>query len=84
MKFISVRKPEHLQSKFIFRNEIYFVVSLNCLVVLFYSISTLFRSFNTEVNFKKWSLVKVKFLFTVKCQTVQLNPKKSSVSKNSV
>ena len=48
-------------------------------VVLFYGISTLFESFNTELNFRQFSLVRIVFVYkqlnvkTVLFQTIQLS-----------
>ena len=42
---------------------------VDCLVVLFYSISTFFGSFNAELNYKQFNLVLIYFcLHSVKCQ----------------
>ena len=58
------------------------IVLIGCLVVLFYGVSTLFRSFKAELipfdkSFKQFSFVKYKFLFTPRY-------KNSSISNNSV
>ena len=48
---------------FLYTGRVSWLVVLFCLVV-FYGVSTLFGSFNAELNFKQFSLAWVSFLFT--------------------